>query len=326
MDNGVPSREALVEMLKGTQQPVVSDDLMAEAGRKVLLGELIQMLEHEDGSRTGDDIEDVHDMRVAIRRMRSAFRLLTPYFKSKAIAPYSRQLRKVARTLGTVRDLDVLIADLSQYAKDQPDEARAAMELVIARLDNRRSAARKRLNDAFDRGAYRRFVEDFGAFLTSPGKGARSVDDDTHPVQVRHVLPELIYHHLGAVRAYDGLIADADLTTIHALRIEFKRLRYAVSLFNDVLGSTIGDFITELKAIQDHLGRLNDLTVARERLTDVMSELDPDADAEAQAALQRYLDSLESEQQTLREGAANVWHRFNTKKVQRNLAMAVAGL
>src|SRR5688572_21869623 len=95
--------------LESQVQSVSPQDTMAEAGRKVLLADFIKMLKHEAGARTGEDIEDVHDMRVATRRMRSALRLFESYFKPKWVDAYSRRLRKIARALGVVRDLDVLI-------------------------------------------------------------------------------------------------------------------------------------------------------------------------------------------------------------------------
>jgi CHAD domain-containing protein len=90
---------------------------------------------------------------------------------------------------------------------------------------------------------------------------------------VRHVLPALLYNHVGAVRAYDEALENADGTTLHALRIEFKRLRYAVSMFTDVLGSSVKDFVKEIKAMQDHLGRMQDIVTAQAVLNPMVSEL-----------------------------------------------------
>src|SRR5215475_14346036 len=95
-----------VEKLQGALEDVSPDDRMAEAGRKVLLADFIKALSHEEGSRSGEDSEDVHQMRVHIRRMRSLMRFLRPYFKKKVIKQYSRDLQSVASALGDIRDLD----------------------------------------------------------------------------------------------------------------------------------------------------------------------------------------------------------------------------
>src|SRR5262245_29152747 len=103
------SIEERIADLETHRAAVSPTDTMGEAGRKVLLTEFIHVLQHEAGSRSGEDIEDVHDMRVAIRRMRSAFQLFKPYYKAKDVRPYRRGLRRIGWALGDVRDLDVLI-------------------------------------------------------------------------------------------------------------------------------------------------------------------------------------------------------------------------
>lgn len=315
--------EQVITDLQAQVQPVQPDDSVAEAGRKVLLSEFVRMLQHEAGSRTGEDIEDVHKMRVAIRQMRSALRLLEDYFKPGTLRAYRKDLRKVMRALGAVRDLDVMIRDLSEFEAPADEAQAAALREVIESLDQRRLVARANLLSVLDSKAYRRFVHAFIEFLTTPGAEARSyANGAVVPFQVRHVLPTLIYQHLGAVRAYEPVIEHADGLTLHALRIEFKRLRYVIALFSDVLGKDIEGFINELKQIQDHLGRMNDIHVAHEALTDLMEDLDGDQNA----VLWLYLEKLEQEQPALRDKFPAVWQRFNSKTVQRKLASAVAAL
>ncbi len=316
-----------IDSLQAHVQPVQPEDTMAEAGRKALLTDFIDMLKHEEGSRIGDDIEHVHDMRVATRRMRSTLRLLNEYYKPKAIRPHERQLRKIARALGAVRDLDVLIHNLQTFNQSLNEADQAVFQSIIERLDAERAYARHTLVRLLDKGDYRRFVSDYAAFLTNPGKGAYSVDgaeSDVQPTRVRHLLPSLIYEHLGTIRAYDAILQNepVDPAALHALRIEFKRLRYLVSLFSAVLGSSIKDFITELKSIQDHLGTLNDLHVAQQRLTELSDELTP----EAADLLARYIETLKQEEAKLTAQVGDVWKRFNGKTIQRQLATSIASL
>ena len=83
------------------------DDPMSEAGRKTLRFHFRRMLHHEPGTRLGEDIEALHDMRVATRRMRAAFRVFGEYYDPKAVRPYLKGLKRTGRALGAVRDLDV---------------------------------------------------------------------------------------------------------------------------------------------------------------------------------------------------------------------------
>lgn len=335
--------EEYISELESQLKPVASDDSMAEAGRKILLTDFIKMLKHEVGSRLGEDPEAVHDMRVATRRMRSTLKVFENSFKSKWIFDYNRRLRKIARALGSVRDLDVMIEGVQQYvaslelpartshkklseeekaaretAKAEIDAQRESLNEGLVRLTAQRDKARGELIDLFDSKSYRRFVTDFGEFLTTTGQGVSK--DSTYSVGL--TLPGIIYDRLAAVRAYDHEVETHTPETLHALRVEFKRLRYAVSSFTDVLGKESEDFIDELKAIQDHLGRLNDSVVAQATLSDLLEDLD-ETNA---AALQTYIDKLAAEQVELQNSFADVWKRFNTKTVQRKLALAVAGV
>jgi CHAD domain-containing protein len=264
-------------------------------------------------------------MRVATRRMRSTLRLLEAYYKPKVIQPHLQYLRRIAGALGAVRDLDVMSADLNTFQETLDAEKRGDLAPIFAHLNEELGTARKDLIRLLDKRNYKRFVADFSDFLTTQGKGAISVkENEVHPYQVRHLLPVLIYAHLGAVRAYDHALADADLDMLHALRIEFKRLRYAVTVFSEVLGSSINDFIDELKKIQDHLGMINDLRTAEDQLKEIASKLDPQG--ETFAALQQYIEHMREKQQDLRGGVDELWRRFNSKTVQRQLATAVANL
>jgi CHAD domain-containing protein len=314
------SIEERITALQAKVETVAPTDTMAEAGRKVLLGELVTMLQHEAGSRTGEDVEDVHDMRVAIRRMRSAFRLLKPYYKVKDVRPYSKSLQELGWVLGDVRDLDVLIDNLRAFQLTLKADGQADLQSTIDSLDERRVAARADLIRTLDSKTYRRFLKAFGEFVTTPIEKKSS--EEIVPTQVRHLLPSMIYDRLAAVRAYEDVLENAATETLHALRIEFKRLRYTVSLFDGVLGSSVSDFVDELKIVQDTLGKFNDATTARTRL-DALLENGDDLHSDALSA---YLGHLEADKDELIAQFKRDWERFNSRKAQEKLSKAVLGL
>jgi CHAD domain-containing protein len=310
-----------IARLRDQAIPLDPQDPMPEAGRKVLLRQFIRMLEREAGSRSGQDIEDVHKMRVSIRHMRSAFRLLAGFYRPKRIAAFDADLRRVMRALGRVRDLDVMIHDLTQFHASLEVVEAAILQEVLDVLDQRRDVARARLVETFDSKAYRRFIKRFSKFLTTPEAGAVR-PSGVVPFQVRHVLPPMIYARLADVRAYEPLLDEADEITLHNLRIEFKRLRYTVALFADLLGAQAADYISELKAMQDHLGRLNDISVAQARFRALMEDLE----GHQSSVLWLYIDHLEAEKAAMQGHLPDAWRRFASKSVQRRLASAVTAL
>lgn len=308
---------------------ITPDDPMAEAGRKAMRFHFDRMLLNEPGVRQGD-VEAVHDMRVATRRMRSAMRVFGDFFQKKALKPHLKGLRKAASALGDVRDLDVIREKTEAYRRDHPgsdftplyehmqgsyDEARAAL---LAHLDSK---------------GFARFVDDFHTFLTTPGLGAKTFDpDDLTPNHVRHIAPRLIYKRYEQVRVYDHLLPTNDIDTLHALRIDFKRLRYTLEFFVEVLGPEAVSVIDEIKDLQDHLGDLNDARVAGALLRDFISRhkhqfsgvphfMRPDI-----SAIIAYADARAAEKEHLLATFPDAWRAFNRDERRRDLALAVSVL
>jgi CHAD domain-containing protein len=321
---------------------ILPDDSMSEAGRKTFRFQYQKMLYHEPGTRLGEDIEALHDMRVATRRMRAAWRVFGDYFEPKAVAPFLKGLKRTGRALGPVRDLDVFCEKVQAYQASLPEAERGGLDGLLAVLDARREAARARMIAYLDSGKYARFVARFGEFLETEGLGSREVqpgDGDPRPHRVRHVAPMAIYERLAAVRSYDEwvTIPDPPLTRLHALRIACKRLRYTLEFFEQVLGPDARAGIKEVVALQDHLGALQDAVVASEILGDLLergmwgpeAETEPSAEPmppQARKGVEAYLAAKQSELQHLVETFPEAWRALNTPEFSRIVAEAVAVL
>lgn len=319
MERGHGLRIALKTRLADSAAELQPGDLLAEAGRKVLLQEFRKVLAREAGSRSGADIEHVHQMRVAIRKSRSALRLVRAGYRPGALRPYGRALRRTMRVLGPVRDLDVLIEGLEGF--DTPKKKVRAQG--IAALDWQRTVARGELLRVLDSEPWERFLRAYTDFLTTPGAGALAAPHDKIvPQQVAHILPPLTHRHLAQVRAYGPCLADADSETLHDLRIDCKRLRYVVTLFSALLGPELKEYIAALKQLQDLLGRLNDMVVAQALLARLMPELDEATNA----LLHSYLEAMADERPQALAQLPAVWEHFNSRAVQRELALALLAL
>lgn len=307
------------------------DDAMAEAGRKVLHYHFERMLLNEPGVRLGADIEHVHDMRVATRRMRSAFRLFAPFFSEKTVRPLVRGLRRTAQALGAVRDLDVFREKAQRFLDEHPG---LSLDPLFTTWQADYDVARQALLAELDSKRFARFVERMHAFVSTTGEGTLPISSDgVQAYQVRHVAPRLLYEHYERVRAYETALDGAPLTTLHALRIDFKRLRYAVEFFAEVLGPEASLVIKEIKIMQDHLGDLNDTQVAIQVLEDFISQhrdthsgIPQFLREEDISGVLAYADAKAAEQKYLLETFPQVWANFNRAEVRRSLALAVAAL
>jgi CHAD domain-containing protein len=322
---------ALAEQLSGPG--LLPDDSMAEAGRKVLKYHFIQMLLHEPGTRLGEDIEELHDMRVATRRMRAALEVFGPYFQPKLIKPIRKGLRATGRVLGQVRDLDVFLEKAGTYLASLDSGERQGLEPLIRLWESERQRHRERMIDYLVRQDYLDFVQVMNRFVTTPALGTIPFDpENPAPYRVREVAPMMIYTRLAAVRAYDPVLQNASYAQLHNLRISFKYLRYTLEFFREVLGAEAKSVIERIKTVQDHLGDLNDADVACGMLQDLLedwetSQLDlPLEERQNPQGIVQYLAFRTNERHTLLVQFPEVWAKFNTPAFLQQIAQAIAVL
>ena len=249
---------------------------MADACRLIWRQQMTEMVLNESGVRADQDIEYVHDMRVATRRARAAHVLFGEDLKQKQVRRHVKFFKKTARSLGDVRDLDVALRKLKEYRKRLPKEERGALKPAAKHWQRER---RKRLSDLcrwLDTDAYAEEIIKLDKFCRTPGpeteQQAATAGEPPPLVQVRHVLPGRILARFEAVRRYEVVFAQTDqvpLETLHALRIDCKYLRYVLEFSQDLLGPAGEALIMQLKTLQNMLGDLNDADVARTMLLDL---------------------------------------------------------
>ncbi|MGC8635185.1 MAG: CHAD domain-containing protein [Candidatus Limnocylindrales bacterium] len=322
-----PAQEAVDRLLAsvGKSPGVTADDAFAEAGRKVLRFHLARMLVAEPGTRSGEDPEDLHKMRVATRRMRAAWRVFGDGFRRGRVRRSVAGLRTLAALLGTVRDLDVLIDALEAYgARLEPAEHEELRPLVEA-WRRERQRARTALVRYLDSAGYRRFVEEHIAFVETVGRDAIP-GGPTDPRRVRDTAPSRLWTAYEGVRAYDGVLRWADLATLHQLRIAGKRLRYAIEFFREPLGPDAGMLVERVTGLQDHLGLLHDADVAAGLARSFLVERSALLRPASVDAVGRYLADREREAVRLRRTVGPVWRRVTSIEFRRALGRATAQL
>jgi len=301
------------------------DEPMTEAGRKVLRFHFERMLEHEPGAHAGEDLDALHDMRVATRRQRAAFRLFAPYFKPKAIRPFGRELRTLGAHLGAVRDLDVLMEAAKAYPVELASDEADSLQPLLDLWTSQRDQARAELLTYLDGDEYAAFKESYSAFLETEGAGVQNPTADLpQTTWVRHALPGRIWDHYSAVRAYELALARASLETLHALRIAAKRLRYALEFFREVLDPSVEETIAAVVGLQDHLGQLHDADVTVGLLQDFLRR--GASPPPVREAVENYLKFKQARLRTLRRSAKRPWRQVTRKRCRRLLARALAGL
>jgi triphosphatase len=210
-----------------------------------------QMLAHEPGVRLGEDPEELHDMRVATRRLRAALKLYSDFLPKRA-ERYERDLRWVAGALGEVRDLDVHLEGLSEEASRNGE----ILEELVSLLRERRNEARRGMLEALDSNRYERLIASFSATL-------RRGRSPTPTSPILEVAPNLIRDRYKKVRkSANRLSEDSPPEHYHDLRKKGKRLRYALEPLQEIYGKQAKKMVKLLKKTQDDLGDHQDFIVA----------------------------------------------------------------
>ena len=271
------------------QSPEAATDLgPTRVDDSVTLGELAfavlrrqfgTMRSHEPGVRVGEDPEELHDMRVATRRMRAAIKLFKKALPERA-SHLRDEMKWVATVLGDVRDLDVQLERLEEwFAQAEDDGYRDTLRRTSRLLEKQRKEARGRMLEALDSARYERFERSFAEMLKlgptpslTPGAAADedSPTDEPAAVAGRGLLRRRYRKWLKLADAIDDASAPEEY---HELRKEGKRLRYALEFFAEVYGEDVtGRLVKPLKTFQDDLGLHQDDLVAAEWLREMVTD------------------------------------------------------
>ncbi len=310
----------------GKTPGVTTDDILAEAGRKVLRFHFARLLAREAGTRTGENIEDLHGMRVATRRMRAAWRVFGDGFRPNRTRRIRGRLRILAGRLGAVRDLDVLIETAVAHQATLDPRAAAAFEPLVASWRDEREAARIVLLRELDSQAYLRLVEDYRAFVAAEGDAVLPPLSPVSPHRVRDTAGSRIWLAYEHVRAYESVLRWADIETIHQLRIAGKWLRYTLEFFREALGPEVDLLIPRVVALQDHLGWLHDADVTIALTRQFLVANAGALSREETHAIATYLTIKERELTRLRRTMGVPWRAVSGTAFRRLLGRAVSAL
>jgi inorganic triphosphatase YgiF len=228
------------------------DIAVAAALRHVVERGTTLLLANAAGAVAGADPEFVHQARVAVRRMRSAARLLGA--AAGWPAALDGELRWLARRLGAVRDWDVMLAQsLPGLTTAVPAAAPLAEQAV-----QRRRRDDESLRQALASPRYARLALRLLRWAATPGP-----DGPTLAALAARRLPRLRRRLFDSAAFFVALPVEQQ----HRVRIRAKRLRYALDLLGSALPAKAGRrYVGRLARLQDELGALNDAVVAEQRL------------------------------------------------------------
>ena len=253
---------------------------------------LNKIISHEPEVLKDKDPEELHQMRVGMRRLRSALNGFDPVLNLPDSVT-DKQVGKVSRCLGKLRDLDVLLEALqTHYYSQLPTKEQKILDQVLQKLNKKRQKTVELVREIIAKKSYKSLKQDLQQWLDFPQY--TSIEQ----LPIDEVLPDLLLplishlflhpgwqtgiqqlannHHASKEIVEQILNNQGDI--LHDLRKTVKRVRYQMSLFTDFYGNTYGAYLEDMKAIQEYLGEIQDsevleVTLAKVLKSDIESKL-----------------------------------------------------
>ncbi len=276
-----------------------------KAALAILSARLDEMIDLQSAALDFTNIEGVHDMRVASRRLRSAMSDFEILFDDDDFHELERSVKLTARKLGAVRDEDVAIDALEKIAANAEPEIAVGIKQFIETRTVHRDAARLELTHAVTNEKLADLRDAFGQVLASysspleiksapdesvvakadhanaatkgdaVGHDEGDKDETRNDDEFRQVGREVIKRRWRKlIKHAASLYRPLEPEPLHRLRIEAKRLRYALELFDACFDGNLNELTKEVAIMQSALGELHDLDVWVVTFGDVLLQAD----------------------------------------------------
>ena len=225
---------------------------IARAASNVLQPVLLDLLEKVPEARSGDSKKGIHDLRVAVKRFREAFRLFRPVLRKKTFRKHREWIEDLNDALGEVRDRDVALVRLRKLTAGLAEPPSSVVGLQ-ARLESERLGSAHALGAMLDRLRLEGVPAQLAARIESLELEAAS-GQPTYEFARERVRERLL-----DVRArWTAARQEATPESLHRVRIGNKRLRYAIEPFSRMLGKEVRRLYRSASRFHDVLGDLHD--------------------------------------------------------------------
>lgn len=222
---------------------------------------------HEPGARLGDDPEELHDLRVAGRKLDAILRQFRPYLPEPLLR-IRPTLKTVLRALGSARDLDVALIELEAFSRGLPEAERENAEPLRRHLVSEGGRARARMLSVLDSIWVQKNLQELTSLVAAPSAASQP----SSPEWVLKAAPELIRRRYRKLRKGADLLTTGSSTeAYHEVRGRVKKLRYVLEAVAVIYGKPADAMLRALRRWQEKLGVQQDAAVANRRLRAIAS-------------------------------------------------------
>ncbi|MBI1370758.1 MAG: CHAD domain-containing protein [Planctomycetes bacterium] len=259
-------RRGAADTLSSTMSPQGLPTSRRVFAARVLLKHLAALASQMHGARRAEDIEFVHQLRVASRRLRNALDLFDEALPRKLARRWTKQIRRLAKAMGAARDLDVQMVVVEKYLKELKAagdrEHRPGVERLLLRLSQQRGDVQPDVAGALDRFESSGTLEQMRESLVGMKVAARMHTGAPSAADLPGDARRVILLRLEKMLAFEPFIhSDQHVTEMHQMRIAAKHLRYTMEAYAGLFESRLREEIKNVRRIQTLLGDLHDCDV-----------------------------------------------------------------
>lgn len=227
---------------------------------KIILNNLESLQKSVEGMNAHDDIEDIHDLRVATRRIRTALDIFSPYFPKKKVKLWQDGMRTITRQFGKSRDLDVQIDFLEHFLDTIQDRHYlAGIRRIHLRLTQKRDALDSTLGKHTADILKDKTLVDLRSTMQ---KAAVEDEQGCFPPELYQLAFNTILTSLDQFLYYEIFIQYPEkVHELHLMRITAKKLRYTLEIFLPLYEGNMDAFLDVMRAVQQLLGEIRDCDV-----------------------------------------------------------------
>ena len=227
---------------------------------EIILTNLESLQKSVDGIVTHDDIEDIHDLRVATRRIRTALDIFGNYFPKKKVKSWQGVVRTITRQFGESRDLDVQIDFLDQFLKTIEDRQNlAGIRRIRLRLIQKRNALENTIGKHTADILKDKALNDL---RTTMQKSIIEDEQGNYPPELFQLAFNTILTSLDQFLFYEIFIHYPEkVHELHLMRIAAKKLRYTLEIFLPLYRGKMDATLETMKYVQQQLGEIRDCDV-----------------------------------------------------------------
>ncbi len=232
------------------------------AARLLLCERVEDFFKHRDKALKTADAEDIHDLRVASRRLREGLALFAPCYPAGDMGRLVRRLKRVTKLLGEIRNTDEAILFFATLKEELGTDPGEALEVIISSFREQRENELRNLRNGLKELAPRSLRDLCRRIVNAPSLFTSGKDDIDLFMPLARFARDALHARLDAVlELLPGARQATETEAQHLLRIAVKHFRYRMEILTPLLDPHYGEHHQTLKDYQDVLGIMHDLDV-----------------------------------------------------------------